>query len=253
MENRSIQSAVITGPADAFFHLAWDKTTGAGRNDMPAQISNIRHTVDAVRTAAALGCRVFVFAGSQAEYGRVDGVLTSDTPVHPENGYGMAKLCAGQMGRAECSKLGIDHVWLRVLSVYGPRDGETSMIGSTVGALLRGEKPALTAGEQNWDYLYAADAAQAFYLAALRGVGGRIYPLGSGQVRTIRDYAQALRDAIDPALPLGLGEVPYSPLQVMNLQADISALAEDTGFCPAWTFEAGIRETVSWAKAQRNR
>ena len=61
--------------ADAFFHLAWAHTIGAGRNDMPAQIENIRYTIDAVRTAAAMGCRVFVGTGSQAEYGRVDGVL----------------------------------------------------------------------------------------------------------------------------------------------------------------------------------
>lgn len=43
--------------ADAFFHLAWAHTIGAGRNDMPAQIENIRYTIDAVRTAAAMGCR----------------------------------------------------------------------------------------------------------------------------------------------------------------------------------------------------
>lgn len=42
--------------ADAFFHLAWAHTIGAGRNDMPAQIENIRYTIDAVRTAAAMGC-----------------------------------------------------------------------------------------------------------------------------------------------------------------------------------------------------
>lgn len=105
--------------ADAFFHLAWAHTIGAGRNDMPAQIENIRYTIDAVRTAAAMGCRVFVGTGSQAEYGRVDGVLRADTPTNPENGYGMAKLCAGQMSRTEAAALGMDHVWARILSVYG--------------------------------------------------------------------------------------------------------------------------------------
>ena len=109
--------------ADAFFHLAWAHTIGAGRNDMPAQIENIRYTIDAVRTAAAMGCRVFVGTGSQAEYGRVDGVLRADTPTNPENGYGMAKLCAGQMSRTEAAALGMDHVWARILSVYGPHDG----------------------------------------------------------------------------------------------------------------------------------
>lgn len=75
--------------------------------------------------AALLG---FVGAGSQAEYGRVNHALTPDTPCFPENGYGMAKLCAGQMSRVECEKLGLVHIWPRILSVYGPYDGKNAMI-----------------------------------------------------------------------------------------------------------------------------
>jgi len=92
---------LIPNGADAFYHFAWAKTTGTGRNDMPAQIDNIRYTIDAVDAANALGCQVFVGAGSQAEYGRVEGVLQPQTPCFPENGYGMAKLCAGQMSRVQ--------------------------------------------------------------------------------------------------------------------------------------------------------
>lgn len=206
---------------DAFFHFAWAHTIGQGRNDMPAQIENIQSTIDAVRAAKALGCQVFLGAGSQAEYGRVEGLLKSDTPAFPENGYGMAKLCAGQMSRVEAKALDIDHVWVRILSVYGPHDGPMTMISGTIRKLLAGERPALTAGIQRWDYLYAGDAADAFYLAACHGRNGAVYPLGSGQAMPLKDYIIQMRDAIDPALPLGLGEVPYGPLQVMHLQADI--------------------------------
>lgn len=230
--------------ADAFFHLAWAHTIGPGRNDMPAQIGNIRYTIDAVRAASALGCRVFVGAGSQAEYGRAYGPLRPDTPAFPENGYGMAKLCAGQMSRIEAHALGMAHVWPRVLSVYGPHDGPGTMISSVIRALLAGERPALTAGEQMWDYLYADDAAEAFRLMALHGADGAVYPLGSGVSRPLREYIEALRDAVDPALPLGFGQIPYGEGQVMYLGADISALRRDTGFCPATCFEEGIRKTI---------
>ena len=70
--------------------------------------------------------------------------------------------------------------------------------------------------------------------------------LGSGESRPLYEYIYELRDAIDPNLPLGIGEIPYGPLQVMNLQADICELAKDTGFAPVYTFEKGIRETVEW-------
>ena len=236
---------------DAFFHFAWAHTIGQGRNDMPAQIENIQSTIDAVRAAKALGCQVFLGAGSQAECGRVEGLLKSDTPAFPENGYGMAKLCAGQMSRVEAKALDIDHVWVRILSVYGPHDGPMTMISGTIRKLLAGERPALTAGIQRWDYLYAGDAADAFYLAACHGRNGAVYPLGSGQAMPLKDYIIQMRDAIDPALPLGLGEVPYGPLQVMHLQADISALQADTGFVPKTPFAEGIRRTMDWVKREQ--
>ena len=230
---------------DAFYHFAWAHTIGPGRNDMPAQIKNIQYAIDAVQAAAKLGCRVFLGAGSQAECGRVEGLLQPDTPCFPENGYGMAKLCAGQMTRVECEKLGLDHIWIRILSIYGPHDGPNTMISSVIRSLLQKEKPALTKGEQLWDYLYSGDVAKGFYLAAEHGVSGKIYPLGSGVARPLREYVELLRDAIDPELELGFGELPYAPKQVMHLQADIRSLQEDTGFCPTWKFEDGIRETIA--------
>ena len=233
---------------DAFFHLAWAHTIGPGRNDMPAQIKNIHYTIDAADAAKGLGCCVFVGAGSQAEYGRVEGKLKPDTPVFPENGYGMAKLCAGQMSRVECTSLGIAHIWVRILSVYGPRDGKSTMISSVIRSLLASEMPALTEGEQLWDYLYSEDVARAFYLVAKHGVSEKTYPLGSGKVLPLRSYVEILRDSINPLLPLGFGEIPYADRQVMHLQADISALQDDTGFVPKTDFREGIAKTIEWIK-----
>lgn len=235
--------------ADAFFHLAWMSPGNTGRNDMDTHIRNIRYTLDAVRTAKELGCSVFVGAGSQAEYGRVDHALTADTPCFPENGYGIAKLCAGQMSRVECGKLGIDHIWPRILSVYGPHDNRISMIPSVTRTLLKGEVPALTAGEQLWDLLYADDAAEALYRLALNGKPDGIYPVGSGASRPLREYIELLRDAVDPSLPLGFGETAYEEKQVMHLQADISALERDTGFVPRVDFHTGIRKTIDWVRS----
>ena len=241
---------LVSGRADAFFHLAWAHTIGPGRNDMPAQIANIRYTVDAVRAAAALGCKVFVGAGSQAEYGRAAVPLAPDTPAFPETGYGMAKLCAGQMARAEAKRLGLACVWPRILSVYGPHDGVKTMVVSVLRGLLAGQCPPLTKGEQMWDYLYAADAGRALYLLARHGRDGGVYPLGSGAARPLREYILELRDAVDPALPLGFGQVPYGENQVLFLQADTAALHADTGFVPQTDFKTGIRATAAWVREE---
>ena len=235
---------------DCFFHLGWGGTTGDARNDMHLQNKNVEYTLDAVDLASRLGCKVFVGTGSQAEYGRVEGKLSSSTPAFPENGYGMAKLCAGQMSRIKCQQLGIKHVWARILSVYGEYDTENSMVMATVNKLLSEIVPEFTAGEQIWDYMYSEDAAKALVAIAQKGRDGAVYCLGSGRPAQLREYIEMIRDAVDPTASLGIGKVPYAKNQVMYLCADITELTRDTGFVPEYSFEEGIARTVEWARSR---
>ena len=240
--------SMIDERCDMFFHFAWDATYGAARNNMPLQIDNVKATVSAVEAAKQLGCEVFVGAGSQAEYGRCEEVLTPTTKTNPETGYGAAKLCAMHMSRALCLQYGIRHVWLRIFSTYGPYDGEQTMVMSGILKMLAGERPQYTKAEQLWDYLYCDDAAEAFYLAALKGKAGSVYCLAGGKTRYLKDYIYKIRDAIDPTIDVGIGELDYYENQVMFLSGDISSLTLDTGFVPKYTFEEGIKATVEWVK-----
>lgn len=241
-------SDIISERYDVFYHLGWEGTFGNSRNNMWGQMKNIQYTLDAVEVAAKLGCYKFIGAGSQAEYGRVEGKLTALTPTFPENGYGIEKLCAGQMSRILCEQKNMDHIWTRILSVYGPYDGENTMIMSVIRKLAHGEKPSLTEGKQQWDYLYSKDAGYAMYLLGEKGVSGKIYCIGSGQTKALSEYVEILRDNISKDLELGFGEIAYAPKQVMHLCADITDLEIDTGFEPKYSFEDGIKETIEWYK-----
>lgn len=230
---------------DAFYHLAWEGTTGARRQDMYLQNQNVRYALDAVAAAARFGCRTFIGVGSQAEYGRVEGVLQPSTPPFPETGYGMAKLAAGQMTRAMAHELGLSHCWVRILSIYGPNDGPQSMISTAIDGLRRGEVPRFTPAEQIWDYLYSADAAEALRLVGERGRDGAVYVLGSGQGAPLADYIRTLQQVVAPQGRVAIGALPYAPGQVMHLVADIGALRTDTGFAPHTDFRTGIALTAA--------
>lgn len=234
----------VDGQADVFYHLGWDGTFGNARNNMSEQVKNIQYAIKAVDVAHQLGCTKFVGVGSQAEYGRVEGVLKPDTPTNPENGYGMAKLAAGQMTRQMCFDLGMEHNWVRILSVYGPCDGENTMVMSLIRQLQQNKRPALTAGEQIWDYLYSDDAGRALELIGEKGIDGKTYVLGSGQGRALREYVEIIRDVVNSDVELGFGDVPYGEKQVMHLVADIGELTRDTGFEPRVEFKEGIRRIL---------
>ena len=264
-----LSSAVLLERSyDALFHLGWMGTYGKARNDAYLQNRNITAALDAVTLAHRLGCRVFVGAGSQAEYGRIrenggaDGAgavrpagiaLSASVPERPETGYGMAKLCAGQLSRLLCRSHGIRHVWTRFLSVYGPYDNSYTMVMSGIYQMLDGKCPSYTRGEQLWDYIYSEDAARAMYLAACRGRDGAVYCVGSGQVHPLAWYIGKIRDAAAPGSEIGLGVLPYPPGQVMYLKADISDLTKDTGFAPQISFEEGIGRTVQWCREEMKR
>lgn len=234
---------------DAFFHLAWEGTLDPNnRFDMYLQNKNVKYSLDAVKAAEALDCTVFVGAGSQAEYGVKTGVMKPDTYPEPISGYGMAKLCAGQMTRYMCRQYGIRHIWPRILSIYGKGDGNQTLISSAIITMLSGKKFSMTAGDQLWDYLYSGDAADALIAMAEKGKDGAVYVLGSGKTMKLSEYVTAIRDLIDPNLEIGFGDIPYNKDQVMHMEADNRSLVEDTGWKPKTHFRDGVEDLIEKIK-----
>ena len=231
---------------DTFIHMAWQNTAVAARDDVYSQIDNITYTMDAINLAHRAGCTVFVDTGSQAEYGLVAEALKPNTSCNPESGYGIAKYAAGKMALLRASQLGIRACHTRILSVYGEGMPESNLISYLIKTLLSGDRPSLTKCEQIWDYMYVRDSARALLSIAEKGVDQKIYPLGSGCAKTLREYVEIVRDCINPKLDIGFAEKPYYPHQPMFLCADITELKNDTGFELKYGFEEGIRKTIEW-------
>jgi len=239
----AVLGSLLPTDYDAFFHLGWIGTDNrATRNDPTTHARNILYTLDAVNLAHNLGCSVFIGAGSHIE--KVG--ISSDLPVESEETYGIAKYAAGRLSLKLCEQLSIRHCWGRVLSIYGPGDRATTALMYCIGTLLKGDSPSLTSGEQLWDYLYVDDCAAAFALMAVHGRHGASYDICSGESRPLREFFVMARDAIDPSLTLGLGDILYPQGQPMNLFGDIGPLRADTGFTPKIAFDEGIRETIRW-------
>lgn len=242
-------SAIARIRPETVVHLAW---SGVTRNlrDHPRQLTrNVRGSLRLFEIAHENGCRCWIGLGSQAEYGSYDVPLREDLPTIPKSVYGVSKLCVGLLTEKLCQLTEMRFVWLRLFASYGPKDDWRHLIPSIIIQLLRGEKPALTRGEQKWDYLYVDDAVEAIHLAALKPQVNGFYNLGSGEIHTVRNIAERIRDIIDPSVPLGFGEVAYPPDQVMHLQADIAKLQTAAGWSPLITLDVGLQRTVAWHRA----
>lgn len=238
----------IMEKCDTFYHIAWGNTGENRNSSTELQSRNIAYTLAAVKAAYALGCRRFIGAGSQAEYGPMDVDKSSpDSPVNPTTPYGAAKLASGQLARMLCKELGMECIWPRIFSVYGIYEKETTMVASGLRKMLAGEKTSFTPALQRWDYLFSADAGRAYYLIGEKGKDGAVYCVGSGKAAPLKDYIEIMAE-LTGAEETGIGARPYPAGAVMNLCADISSLTADTGFVPEYTFREGIRETITWLK-----
>ena len=80
------------GMAELWLHLGWEGAGSANRQDPHVQARNIGYALDSLHTAARLGCARFLFCGSQAEYGIVDGIMGEEILCHPVSEYGKDKL-----------------------------------------------------------------------------------------------------------------------------------------------------------------
>lgn len=190
-------SALADGAAsliDAWIHFAWDGVGSAGRSDTNIQIENIQNAKKAYLYAKLLGARKFLFAGSQAEYGV--GNHRVPMPVSP---YGKAKLSFGRWA-TEQSLLSeiyddapMQFIHMRIYSVYGSGDHETSLVNTVLRAALRHEAITLGPCEQRWNYLEVHDLARAIRIL-LRSEDTRtgIYDIAGSDSRQLKKYVIAM-------------------------------------------------------------
>ena len=226
---------MIGTPCDVFFHLAWQ----GGRYDFAEQYGNIADTIGALEAAACLGCKRFICTGSQAEYGRQTALITEETCPHPVCAYGAAKLAACALSRQRAADLGITWIWGRVFSLYGKYEQEGRMLPALVKSLRSEQTFALSSlGAQNWDYLYAADAADALLALAKRGRAGEIYNIAHGGYRPLREYIEEARAVIAPQCDVAYGA---ADADVFSLQPSVEKIFRDTGWRPMTDFADGLR------------
>jgi nucleoside-diphosphate-sugar epimerase len=142
-------------------------------------------------------------------------------------------------------------ILLRIGGTWGPlMDPESpfNFIPPCVSALLRGETPPALFADDSGEFTYAPDTGRAIaMLMTTETLQHDTYNVSGGQPVTNRDVAHALMDAIEGAgIELvegrrhGPGTDPY---------LDITRLAADTGFRPAFDITSAIAHYVTWRAA----
>jgi len=236
--------------ADVLFHFAWNGVHPDYRNDYERQLKNISSLINVLSFAKNHNISKVIILGAASEYASSAMPITGNNTPGAVDGYGAVKSACHVIARTWSILNKLPLIWVIPSSVYGPGRNDNNALTYTIKTLLKGEKPSFTALEQRWDYIYIDDFINALVLIAEKGIAGKNYALGYGIARRLRDYITIIRDSIDPALPLGIGEKPYKGGKPDNSEMDISELQNDTGFAPEFPFENGIKKTIEYFKKE---
>lgn len=285
-------ASLVPNDLDAIIHFAWDGVGSKGRENPEIQEQNLLMSKGFYQWGLQNGVKYFLFAGSQAEYGR--GTRENPEPV---SAYGKAKLSFSRYGLSggravedsafpkQCFRSFDDteeteqekaketeqkaeqkteqkaeqenpmkFLDLRIFSVYGVGDHETTLVHTLVQAVLAGRSMDLSPCSQMWNFMEARDLARAIAFLLEGGFESGTYDLCSQDSRPLKDYVLEIESLGKAFLEkkkgktlstssslLRFGERASNAEGPVDLKPSIKDLYE-RGFLEKISFQQGIEE-----------
>lgn len=240
----------IPEPCDVFLHMGWKGAGSDSRSAAAIQEENAKDSLNAVQAAKALGCRRFVFTGSQAEYGVHDALMNEETGCRPTSPYGEAKLKVRIEAEALCRKLSMDYGHARIFSTYGIDDHPWSLLSTCVNTFLSGGVMEMGACTQDWNFMYIDDAGRAVamlceYQKSLMEQGC-VYNLGGPMDETgpLKHFVETVYEMCGRKGSCVYGVRKPNAEGVVNLIPDLTKMKRVIGWEPRVRFRDGMARVI---------
>ena len=214
------------------------------------------------------GIEHLVYASSSSVYGANAKIpFSADDPAdHPLSLYAATKKANEGMAHAYASMFGLKSTGLRFFSVYGPWGRPDMAMWLFTEAIMQGKPLKLfNKGDMKRDFTFVADIVEAiarliFIPAAPDPDWSPRAPRASTSFAPHRVFNIGNHTPVEVDRLVGLIEAatgkkaiienaPMQPGDVYETYADVSALAEATGFRPDTPIETGVRAFVDWYRS----
>jgi dTDP-glucose 4,6-dehydratase len=217
----------------------------------------------------------FDTAGTSEEYGNVresvadhhdfddDGglILHERSPINPKSVYATSKVAADFLTMNYCDAYGLPAVVTRMFNNYGPRQNPRYVTGTIITQAL--ERPTVELGQLDplRDFCFCTDGVRGHLTVAACGKPGDVYVYGQGENISMADWAALILRVGEEGgyWPAGREvvstEARYRPgaSEVMALRVGHEKLTAETGWKPTVSWEDGVRRTIAWYAANRDR
>lgn len=216
------------------------------RPDSMVQV-NIVGTANVLEIARIHRAKRFVFASSTTVYGETGPApVKEETPPRVASLYAASKVASEQLVTAYAAQYGVSGVSLRLSWVYGPRRMTDCVIRDMIMDAQAGRATRMTFGRDfARQFIHVDDAARALVLALdAPEVPRPVLNVTGGTRVTLGDIGRLVAATV-PGADIELAPGP-DPVDQNQERVDIAAAAEDLGYVPTVTLEAGVRSYAAW-------
>lgn len=185
--------------------------------------------------------------------------LGEDEPVSPAGLYPVTKLCVEQAIRVYREMYGVPAVAVRLSRSYGPGITPRDMARSSNpipiflwDIVTKNTIDEPTGGDFAADFGYVRDVSRGIVLALdAAALPSPLLNISSGRLVTVAEVVEAIRRLCpDCTARVGPTTEPYTQQCPMRGPLDNGRAAEEIGYRPEYTLEAGLKEYLQWLRRE---
>ena len=242
---------------DYIFHLLGGTTSESSNRDPAADLTdNVLATLRLLEVCRACGTSKIVFVSSGGTvYGLSSRVpIREDAATDPICAYGVGKLAVEKYLGVYHHLHGLPYVILRLANPFGPwqRPGRgQGVVATLLQRALRGDPLEIWGdGEVVRDFFYIEDAVAALLAAATYEGTHRVFNVGSGVGRSIREVVADISRMVGrPGITVRRKAARPTDVPVNVL--DIGLIRAELGWQPRVAWDDGLRRTAEWMESDR--
>ncbi len=234
----------------AVFHLAGASDVNKVAADPVAAVRlNVEGTARVLAAARRQDCDRVLFASTVWVYGAATGAgeRTESAPVELSRAghvYVATKLAAELLLHSYREMYGQHFTILRYGIPYGPRMRDELVVARFVRAAQEGRPLTIAgSGEQQRNYVYVGDLADAHVRALSPAAADQVLALEGGTPVSVQEIADTVRELVRP---VPVEHVPARTADYQGVSVSNQRAKELLGWSPETSFAVGVRYYLDW-------
>jgi UDP-glucose 4-epimerase len=215
--------------------------------------NNLIGSMNLINASVNFGVKRFVFTSSIAVYGASPQLpMTEETPAHPEDSYGIAKLAVEQELKVCKEMFDLDYIIFRPHNVFGERqnigDKYRNVVGIFMNQILQGKPMSVFGdGRQTRAFSYIDDVAPVIADSIeVPGAYNQVFNIGADQHYSVNELAEAVAKAmgVEP-------DIAHLPArnEVMHAYSSHEKIRRVWGERELVSLDSGLLRMAEWVKA----